>query len=501
MGPPPAGRQLIADRGASLAMMVPPNGDGLLRILLTRPGDATDLLDLSVVSLDADDHVSPEIPLVSNIDAVFGVGCDVSVAPKCSLDASGRVEVQVRGMGTAWVDPVTGEIEYINSFAPQHPLGKRSFIYESPTTGTLYDADGKATPITYATPDPRAYGPPEQLVGDDFYYRDPQNNLIEISPSDVPQQLAHDVISFQVWTTPGGPLLALTRATADPDVLRSSVLDPSTAMETALPLPATGTSISPDGRWVVQTTAEFDSSSYTAVSSSELFFELGTGRQDVLQFDGRSGVTWRPGTSQAWIGALDADHTPVTWIWQPDAPALSLPGIPFKSFTPDGAYWFSEGPTSSPIAATEVVEIGAADDPTGPRYPLNPPSTYPGQWWQLPDGRFLNAYAFNYDANRSDVTLVDPRTGDTQPFGHRGFIAGMGQSRVLGIFNVDESRGNLKALALDTGATTALAPEFAVMAFAEPQGTDPLAPGTRVVYQFQARTASPYDGIWVTPCP
>jgi hypothetical protein len=77
----------------------------------------------------------------------------------------------------------------------------------------------------------------------------------------------------------------------------------------------------------------------------------------------------------------------------------------------------------------------------------------------------------------------------------------VGETRFMGLFHFVEGRGDLTAVALDTGAATVLAPEFTVAAQAEPQGADLLAPGARIVYQFQARTASPYDGIWVTPCP
>jgi hypothetical protein len=46
-----------------------------------------------------------------------------------------------------------------------------------------------------------------------------------------------------------------------------------------------------------------------------------------------------------------------------------------------------------------------------------------------------------------------------------------------------------------------LAPEFALGALVEPQGADRVAPGTHVAYQFQARFASPYDGIWLATIP
>lgn len=115
-----------------------------------------------------------------------------------------------------------------------------------------------------------------------------------------------------------------------------------------------------------------------------------------------------------------------------------------QQLTADGAYWFS---TATPLdVAQTTIQVGAADDPTGPRYNLNPPGTFEYETWYLPDGKLSSA---SYD--------------DQSP--------------------------------------TMLAPEFTVRAFAEPQGGDLLAPDTRIVYQFQARAGSPYDGIWVVKWP
>jgi len=83
----------------------------------------------------------------------------------------------------------------------------------------------------------------------------------------------------------------------------------------------------------------------------------------------------------------------------------------------------------------------------------------------------------------------------------RGLLVTSGQTRMMGLFHIGEGRGDLTTIDLDTAQATVLAPEFTVTASAEPQGADALAPGTRIVYQFQARTASPYDGIWVATAP
>ena len=200
--------------------------------------------------------------------------------------------------------------------------------------------------------------------------------------------------------------------------------------------------------------------------------------------------------------------THAVWVLRPDAPPVSVRGAYMlyvnmnnyrnQPFTDDGAYWFFT--TTSLDSATQVVQVGRTDDPTGPAFPLNPPSTFLDLALPLPDGRLLTT-AYPKDEDRSDVTVVDPRTGQSDVVARRGLLLTSGQTRVMGLFHIAEGRGDLTTIDLGTGQATVLAPEFTVTASAEPQGADALAPGARIVYQFQARTASPYDGIWVTPCP
>jgi hypothetical protein len=77
----------------------------------------------------------------------------------------------------------------------------------------------------------------------------------------------------------------------------------------------------------------------------------------------------------------------------------------------------------------------------------------------------------------------------------------VGKTRFIGQFHFGTGVGDLTVVELATGRQTILALERAVTAFPEPQGDDLVAPGTRVVYQFEARSDSPYDGIWVTTVP
>ncbi|HXU60887.1 MAG TPA: hypothetical protein VN962_04255 [Polyangia bacterium] len=506
-GTPPAGSQLITDRAASLAALVPPNGDGLLRILVMRPGPTSDSADLSVVTLDADNQLSPERLLISDIDPVSSVNCPGGVAP-CGFDDDGRVQIFEKNGGSALLDPVTGQIEALNLLG-QHAPGEPYFASGmTQTSGTFYDRHGGAIPIQLAPPDSNGpYFPPYTVSGSDFYYLDAQHNLIDIPPSDVPEQVATAVTYYSFWTTPDGPLLVLTRTTADGTGSQSSIGDPRSGMETVLPFDASLASLSPNGRWVVYPPHNQENQ-YT-------FFDRSSGAQSTVALGQPTlSLEWRPATSEVWVSTVDpndSNNVATVWILRPDAPdeSVRVPGVRMwgvatnggwggASFTADGKYWFST--PSRPDVATTTIQVGAAADPTGPRYNLNPPETYLSQAWYLPDGRLLTT-SWPSDSSRADANLLDPRTGERRTLGRRGVVDGVGQTRFMGMFHVYQARGDLVAGGFDTADSTVLAPEFTVRAFAEPQGDDLLAPGTRIVYQFQARTASPYDGIWVTECP
>ncbi|HXU60164.1 MAG TPA: hypothetical protein VN962_00585 [Polyangia bacterium] len=500
-GPPPAGVQIVADRHAALGTLVPPNGDGMLRVLLLRPGATSDSVDLSVVSLDQDNRPSPELPLISGVDAIYGVGCGIYGLEPCAVDSTGTVRILKADHSWINVNAITGEIDSL----PQNPgaslpsfstPGGRSFQRQSQTTGTLTDADGHATTLQLTPSNVYSAGPC-QFLGEDFYYLDPQQNLIDIPPSDVPQQLATAVMQFNGWTTPDGPVLILGRSTA------SYVLDVNAGTETMLPFDGSSSTLSGDGRWVLHSDPQ--------TPDTFVFFDYRSGSQQTVQIDGNPvGRDWRPGTSELWVTAFGAgaDDPHAVWIVRPDAPAVSVPGAYLEyvfmnersaqPFTDDGVYWFYT--TTSLDSATQVVQVARTDDPTGPAFPLNPPSTFLNLALPLEDGRMLTT-SYPKDQDRSDVTAVDPRTGASDTLARRGFFLTSGQSRFMGLFHIAETRGDLTTVNLDTEQVTVLAPEFAVTAAAEPQGADRLAPGTRIVYQFQARTASSYDGIWVATTP
>jgi hypothetical protein len=516
-GAPPAGRQIVADRSASLGAMVPPNGDGISRVLFMRP-NATDSAgaDLYVIAVDGSGELSPERLLVSDIAADDDLGCTWKVAP-CGFDARGRIAVYRNGpppqpgtfVGVTLVDPVTGDVTETSPFPGytlSSPSGQRSFVMDPyvmgappPSAGTLTEADGRTARVQLGT---SSYGGPEYygFTGEDFYYIDPNADLIDLPPSDVPRQVAAGVAQVNVWMTPDGPLMLLSGPTADPTVEQLSLRDPVTGALTVLPFTGPGyPSWSSDFRYLLYTHGSFDPSTMIAQDTYALFDRTSGATLPLdLPAGGYVQPQWRPGRDQIWIGTAYDAASPAVAILTPGAPTITVTGPRFQAFSDSGTYWFST--TDSPNVANPALDVGVADDPTGPRYPYNPPGTWVDSQWELPDGRLLES-TYVKDIQRADAIVVDPRTGDSRLLAERGRIAALGQTRFMGMYHFEGGRGDLTFVELDTGRSTVLAPEFTITAFAEPQGADLLAPGARVVYQFQARTSSPYDGLWLVNSP
>ncbi len=505
-GAPPEGRQVVADRQATLEAIVPPNGDGVLRILILKPGTAAGTQDLYLVSVGAGGGPPSEQLLVADANPQDDFGCVDMVAP-CSLIApSGMLWVYTNDNGLVRINPFTGAQLAFSSLPQGSASGQRSFSGNA-SGGTLYEPDGSTVAIDLAPPSNGigfGYGSPTAFFGEDFYYITLEAELVRLPPSGVPEPLAAGVAGFFGSPTPDGTLLILVRATPDPSVQALSVRDPLTGAETVLPF-SSAPQVSPDGQWLLST----DTS-----SGSLTFFNVHSGAQQVVAVPGLApnsffSPTWRPGSSQVWFTA-GWDPTPTVWIVSPDGSSTSVPGVRLvevgnfggwqqNPFTADGAHWFFT--SSSFYTNTPLIEVGATNDPTGPSFAVNPEGTSIGGAWMLADGRLLTS-VYTDTQPRSDVFAVDLDTGESVQLAARGRIAAVGQTRFVGMFHFDPTyRGDLTAVEVDSGRQTILAPEFAVTAFVEPQGADLVPPGARIVYQFQARTDSPYDGIWVVSSP
>lgn len=501
-GAPPAGRQIVADRQSQLGPIVAPSGDGVLRILVLRPeADASNLQDLFVVSVAAGAGRPSERLLAAGIKSEAGLGCIDGISG-CGTDAKGRLWVATQD-GYSRVDAITGDrVDLGSQFIVQISQSGDRFLAGGTGSVTLYDADGTTTTIDSSGT--------TYFVGEDLYYTTATGDLMHVPPSGTPARLASGVDYFRPWPTPQGVLLVLQKVAPDPsqgaldpvtgkqDV--GSVLDPITDQETPSPFSTPYFTESPDGGWLVQADQTIGRLTFCGYpSAAELVVDLS---QPILGL-----VSWSTKRSEVWVntGPFEAGNA---WVVTTDGTTTMLPGVSLQSvvtlggvgspLTADGNYWFST-PSPAPDSAVPI-QVGAADDPLGPRVPLNPPGTNVNGVWSLLDGRLLTQ-VYTDKVQRNDVLAVDPRSGDSRRLAERGEIAAVGQTRLLGMFHFDETRGDLTVVALDSGQSTILAPEFTVTAFAEPQGADAVAPGTRIAYQFQARTASPYDGIWVVNSP
>jgi hypothetical protein len=505
-GAPPTGRQIVADRTSALAGIVRPNGDGITRVLVARPGKTLRTVDLYVVSVDATGSPPAERLLASEIQATGAGVCGGMIC--FGSDARGRIFVYtgfdpITGDGSiARIDPVTGDrLDFDpDAYTIFSPSGERVVVLHydsmrSVTDATLYEADDSMVPLgaTGGT----------QFVGEDLYYTTAQNELERLVPGGSPELLATGVASFGPATTQGDLVLLLIRSTADPQMQSYSFLDAVTLVET--PVPVSGSrppplSLSPDGQWIC---------SLDYAGSTATFTERTTGVTEVYAPPGfrLNSFEWRPGGHEAWLW-YPVDPQPTIWIKTPGGSATELPGYPqvltddlgrSSAFTRDGAYWFS---SRAPVTQQPIVQVGSADDPTGPRYDLVPAGSTVYQYWQLADGRILApAFIFTLGDERSDLYVVDPATGDTRVLGEEGVVLVVGQTRLLANLHTVDGRGDLTAIELATGRSTTLAEEYTTAAFAEPQGADPVAPGTHVAFQFTAKFASPYDGIWLATVP
>jgi len=319
------------------------------------------------------------------------------------------------------------------------------------------------------------------------------------------QLLAAGVTVARVETTTGGQLLFVLERPSGLSILSTPPApDAGTGTETPLPAGtmANGFDLSPDGRWLVTT---------DATGQQFTFTDWAAGIPDSFSATVPvSGLVWRPGHDEIWQ-ANDRLPDPFVTIWKPGVAPAVFPGFLLEvpdsagqapSFTPDGAYWFS----AADLYTAPRVEVTPAGDPAQPARDLAPANNTVLEFWPLADGRLLTA-AFASSSQRCDVRAVDPATGDAQLLGEQGVVMAVGQTRLLVNQHILDNQGDLTVFDLHSGRATVLAPEFAMgsqvamTAFVEPVGTDAVAPGAQVAYQFQARFPSPYDGIWVATVP
>ena len=496
-GDPPSGRQAIARRTDALvgALAVTSPDDCKLRFLVSRVRDDQTGTDLVLVT----DGGAGAEPGVTTLIEHWTNPC-ATVRCAFPTDSRGRVLVSysdpsgMYGSGVIRVDPVTGE---------RTDLGKRTYFVLSPSRDRLavfrsepvidlYEIDDRTTALSTNN---------GLFVGEDFYFVDDLQRLHRVTPHGTPEVLRQGV--YSIWRPAGAidrPILVLDLVGAAlTGVTPQSLFDAITLQERMLPFDPNlrWTDVSPDGRWV-----------FGKRSTSPAFRLLDLSDDGEESFDTpvySSEAHWRPGGSELWL--VSADESEAGWIKRPGMPLVDLPARPSvfvdgngllpSWFTRDGEYWFSEGALEGGVVWP--VFVGPADDPAAVRLRLNPDGTKVFGYRGRADGTLLLEAMYSDD--RSDVIVFDPATGQARTVGRRGSVWAVGDQRALALLGTVDRAGDLAALDLDGGGATTFASDYVVGAYAERRQPDLLAPGTRVVFQFHNRFASPYDGIWVTTLP
>ena len=524
-GDAPAGRQIVADQNAILLQLVPATGDGVLRVLFFRPGQDPKHIDLWVAAVPPDGGPTSELKLFTGLDS----DAPISYRPSADrtgfpMDAQGRLLLTnlvdptnpAGVIRLSRIDPVTGETLDLGegSSATPSPSGHRLLISNFLAgSETLYDeTDGSTTLLDSQS---------ATFVDETLIYLTTSGDLMRFLPGGVPERVASGVYRFQLAAddSPSSTshLLLLIKAVPDadtaappspgqpPTTVTASVFDVVTLAETALPagpLYQYGTRFSPDGRWL---TVNQPSRDLLSPAPSTILVDTVTGTTETLEAPFDLFSVWRPGHAEMWAYRYDPDGSgalsaSALSIKRPGQPAVVFPGFFFDGFNQDGSYWFSRG---APFDAQESSDlVGLADDPAAPRVAAVPNGSSLDYQWTLADGRLLLESSLGLDSFQAFfVNVVDPRTGDGRLVGERGFLSAVGRTRALGIYHASFLRGDLTTTDFTNGQSTVLAPEFAVSAVAEPQADDRYPPGGRIVYQFQARYASPWDGLWMATVP
>ena len=495
VGDPPTGRQVITRRDDALAGVVPVASpdDGTVRVLVSRPRD---------------DGTGQDLVLVTDGGGAGGPTTDLTLIERSSTTFGGHFQIDSRGRlllsflddqlddgsrKVIRVDPVTGERATLKGGGrlALSPSGDRVALSGSGASLaiSLYEIDDRVTEVE---------GSSGLFAGEDFYFVDEVQRLQRITPHGTPEVVREGVFWF--WMLPdtaNGPILMLELPSL---AYRPQLLfDPITLHERRLPFEAQQhwSSLSFDGRWVLG--QDPDGAGWSLL-------DLTNGAQEHFETPVDSYETqWRPGRAELWLVA--ADPTQAGWIKRPATPLIDLPQrpAPFDDlekpapswFTSDGAYWFSMAPFAAPGGWS--ILVGPSDDPAGAHVRLNPEGSTLFGYRRRADGTLL--IEATYSDDRSDVIVFDPATGQARTVGRRGAVWAVGDRRVLALLDTIDRAGDLAALDLDGGGATALASDFVVGAYPERRHPDLLGAGTRVVFQFHNRFASPYDGIWVTTLP
>jgi hypothetical protein len=542
-GGPPLGRHLLAGRDQERVYLAAVPAGGAARILVTHR-HATNVSSFTTTRVSLVDDPIPAVGPQAARTVIDDEGGS-STATNCTAsgcrppaDALGRLFFSRATFspgpfpGTVGeldelvrVDPTTGEEESFGAttaFALS-PAGTRfAFLLGadgSRRDGFVVELDGTRT----ALPSSRQLA----FFGEDLLLVDDKSTLMHVPPgSSAPSPVATDVISFSAFHTQRGDLVLLQRH-VPPAAPTTSLFDPTTLLETALP-PTTALATtfvpSPSGRYLVArsggdpATSDAPPPPGTPSDLTLSLYDRDTGAE-LTMMPGPLPATqrlrspvWRPHPEEAWF-VLGDD----LWRWQPgnqpvvatSGPDLLAGGAPYiaiseqeprfydsPSFTPDGRFRVV---TAADFSQTGPVFLQSADDAAAPPFLLNPVGTGLAGVWPLADGRLL-VEAWIGDPNRNDVYLEDPVAGTSRPLTSTGNVLAVGGGRFLALQHwvAGSSSGDLTLIDSETGAATLIAENVYAVAL---DISEALAPGTRVVFLVRSRIASPYDGCWAAELP
>jgi len=504
-GDPPAGRRVIAGRDDLPAGLLPASADGIVRLLVLRLRRERMTSDLYLVSVDG---AGPPTERLLQENLSWGNACAVN---RCfTTDRRGRVflfhdyDPMTSTTKVTRIDPLTGDRLELGDVGVSFRFsasGDRLAVFTSAGV-TVYESDDRATVLAGVMA--------AEFGGEDLYYVTADQRLMRLPPGGGAPEFVRAGVSFaHAQETLAGLVLILHAVSADHTTGTVFFLDPVTLQEPFPPVDLSASFVlSPDGRWLF-TADQLGDRHYTLVDAM-------TGEQERFDPPAGAGWTtaeWRPGRTELWLAFNDEAFVttlPDAWIKQPGSPPRVVPiylhsptseqygGSSF--FTSDGTYVFSWRP--SQVEGPGTLQVGSADDPTGPRFDLVPDGSNGGVSRQLADGRLVTE-GYYVSQQRSEVRVVDPAGGGSRTLALEVAVVAIGQRRVLATAHTVDGYGDLMVIDLDSGESTLLATEFARMVFSEQQGPDPelVTPGSHVAFLFQGRFASPYDGIWVATIP
>ena len=527
-GKPPVGQHVLAERSLTDVFLSPSETDGEpSHLLVTGPlqEPVSTNLHTIVADLYAIPIPAPPNPLASStaippVVQRFVANDSDPLHGVLATDSLGRLLVlqeQPTEIDVLRVDLTAGT---------QNPLESAFTFMATSVSNLLFLSPARTRACVYDVFD-LAGGPWRigdscshvAFVGEDLYYAYSDVYLrpgyvcglvagvCRLGPNGVSQLVFTSSKVSAVWPVPSldaRELLISESPTAGQTTF--SLLDTDTLISRALPAETTGASYastSPSGNWLL-----FWTSNYTLV-----LYNRTTGAVESVDsaVPGASYSEWRPAHDELWFHTLAGGFS----IWKPGWSVTTVhaslsniaqsSGTKESAFTQDGRHWFASGEGGG-----TVVYVGSADDPGSAIFPINSPGANLIARSQISDGRLVvQTRAITDYRLPTDISLVDPDTGDSRVMCGGCKLVALGGGRALLLLNwsIAQETGDLALVNLTTFERTVLGQSAYAVAVDRgksadvPPGTDALAPGTRLAFLVRNRLMAPHDGLWVARLP